>query len=190
MRIYRVLSPIASVILLATVAACAGGGEDSSGGDSGAYWQTNCGSDAAPVGVTSASGQAISNSVTVLDDPVPVVFVVEEAPPAQNLVTEELRSGDGATVQIDDLITVDYCGVSMSSGALFDSSWLRGEPATFPLSQGALIQGWVDGIPGMQVGERRVLIIPGDLAYGSNPPPGIEPNETLIFVVELRQIVS
>ena len=43
----------------------------------------------------------------------------------------------------------------------------------------------MDGIPGMQVGERRVLVIPSDLAYGDNPPPGIEPGETLVFVVEL-----
>ena len=71
------------------------------------------------------------------------------------------------------------------TGALFDASWARGTAATFPLSQGQLIQGWVDGIPGMQVGERRVLLIPSDLAYGDSPPPGIEPGETLLFIVEL-----
>ena len=75
--------------------------------------------------------------------------------------------------------------MGLATGTLFDSSWARGAPATFPLTQGSLIQGWIDGIPGMQVGERRVLVIPSELAYGDNPPPGIAPGETLVFVVEL-----
>lgn len=123
--------------------------------------------------------------VSVLDADVPSVYVRVGAAPARELVTAELRPGSGDVAALDDLITVEYCGVGLSSGALFDSSWVRGAPATFPLSQGSLIQGWVDGIPGMQVGERRVLVIPSDLAYGENPPPGIEPGETLVFVVEL-----
>ena len=121
----------------------------------------------------------------MLDDDVPVVYVAEGATPVRELITAELRGGSGDVAAVDDLITVEYCGVGLSTGALFDASWARGTPATFPLSQGQLIQGWVDGIPGMQVGERRVLLIPSDLAYGDSPPPGIEPGETLLFVVEL-----
>ena len=82
-------------------------------------------------------------------------------------------------------MTVDYCGVGLDSGAIFDSSWARGQPATFPLD--GVILGWQEGIPGMKPGGRRLLIIPGDLAYGPNPPPGsgIGPNETLVFVVDM-----
>lgn len=146
---------------------------------------TDCGASGAPSEVEAADGVAISPDVSVLDADIPSVYVRAGAAPAGDLISSELRPGSGDEAALDDLITVEYCGVGLSSGALFDSSWARGAPVTFPLSQGQLIQGWVDGIPGMQVGERRVLIIPSDLAYGENPPPGIAPGETLVFVVEL-----
>lgn len=146
---------------------------------------TDCGVGAGPEQVEAADGAAITPDVSVLDSDVPVVYVREDSSAARELISTELRAGSGDTAALDDLITVEYCGVGLATGALFDSSWARGAPATFPLSQGSLIQGWVDGIPGMQVGERRVLVIPSDLAYGENPPPGIEPGETLVFVVEL-----
>jgi peptidylprolyl isomerase len=68
---------------------------------------------------------------------------------------------------------------------MFDASWLRGEPATFPLAR--VILGWQEGLIGMQVGGRRLLVIPADKAYGDNPPQGsgIAAGETLIFVVDL-----
>jgi peptidylprolyl isomerase len=68
---------------------------------------------------------------------------------------------------------------------MFDGSWARGEPATFPLPN--VILGWQEGLVGMQAGGRRLLVIPAELGYGNNPPPnsGIEAGETLIFVVDL-----
>lgn len=149
------------------------------------FLATNCAETGAPTESQSASGTAITPDISVLDDDVPFIYVREGAAPAGELVTAELRAGTGDVAALDDIITVEYCGVGLSSGELFDSSWARGTPATFGLSQGQLIQGWVDGIPGMQVGERRVVVIPSDLAYGDTPPPGIEPGETLVFVVEL-----
>ena len=146
---------------------------------------TDCGVSGAAEIVDAADGVAITPDVSVLDADVPLVYVRADSSPARELITTDIRSGSGATAALDDLITVEYCGVGLATGELFDSSWARGAPATFPLSQGQLIQGWVDGIPGMQVGERRVLVIPSDLAYGETPPPGIEPGETLVFVVEL-----
>ena len=73
---------------------------------------------------------------------------------------------------------------------MFDSSWARGAPAAFPLDPGGLIQGWIDGLPGMKVGGERLLLIPGALAYGPNPPSGsgIEPDETLIFIVQVTAV--
>ena len=62
----------------------------------------------------------------------------------------------------------------------------RGEPATFPLD--GVIAGWQQGLPGMQSGGQRLLVIPGELAYGEAPPPGILPNETLIFLVDLQAV--
>lgn len=156
----------------------------------GTFLATDCSSTGGPAEVDSASGVSVTPDISVLDDDIPTVYVREGAAPAAELVSTEIRAGSGDQAALDDIITVEYCGVGLSSGAIFDSSWSRGSPATFPLSQGQLIQGWVDGIPGMQVGERRVLVIPADLAYGDNPPPGIEPGETLVFVVELLGVAA
>jgi FKBP-type peptidyl-prolyl cis-trans isomerase len=66
---------------------------------------------------------------------------------------------------------------------IFDSSWSRNEPATFPLDQ--VIPGWTQGLVGMQPGGRRLLVIPPALGYGSNGQGTIAPDETLVFVVDL-----
>jgi peptidylprolyl isomerase len=115
----------------------------------------------------------------------PVVGVLEGAVPASSLVIADIVTGSGDQVAAGATVTVEYCGVGLASGAIFDSSWARGEPATFPLA--GVITGWQDGIPGMQPGGRRMLVIPADQAYGDTPPPGsgIAPGETLIFVVDM-----
>jgi len=68
---------------------------------------------------------------------------------------------------------------------VFDASWKRGEPSTFTLETGSLINGWTEGIPGMKVGGRRELIIPAVLAYGEKGTSGIPPNSPLVFVIDL-----
>jgi peptidylprolyl isomerase len=105
-------------------------------------------------------------------------------PPAK-LVTTDLTVGDGAEAKAGDRVTVQYVGVSCSTGKQFDASWDSGRPATFSLDE--VIAGWTEGIPGMKVGGRRLLMIPPALGYGSRPPSGsgIAPGETLIFVVDL-----
>lgn len=112
----------------------------------------------------------------------PVVKIPSGEPPCK-LVIQDIHEGDGAEAKEGATVTVQYVGVSWSTGKEFDSSWDRGEPATFPLEN--VIEGWQQGIPGMKEAGRRRLIIPPDLAYGSNPPPGIAPNETLVFVIDL-----
>ena len=155
---------------------------------SGPYLVNDCGVVAAPVSSESAPAGTAIDGLVIGQDAIPSVSVGPDSAPASELLSTELVPGNGASVALGDTITVDYCGVGQSTGALFDSSWARGEPATFSLEPGALIEGWTQGVPGMQIGERRLLEIPGDLGYGANPPGGIEPNETLIFVVELVSI--
>ena len=108
---------------------------------------------------------------------------VKVGPPPPRLVIEDLKEGTGATVSPTDTVTVNYIGVSCSSGKIFDSSYSRNQPATFPLN--GVIKGWTDGIPNMKVGGQRLLGIPPEQAYGEEGrPPTIGVNETLWFVVE------
>jgi len=97
-----------------------------------------------------------------------------------------ITAGTGKEAKVGDTVTVHYIG-TLSDGREFDSSVSRGTPAQFPIGTGQLIKGWDEGIPGMKVGEKRILVVPGNLAYGANPPPGsiITADATLVFQVEL-----
>jgi peptidylprolyl isomerase len=101
----------------------------------------------------------------------------------------DLIVGKGAEAVAGKKVTVQYVGVSFATKKQFDASWDRGEPFSFVLGQGRVIQGWDEGVPGMKVGGRRQLVIPAELAYGaSGSPPVIGPNETLVFVVDLLSV--
>jgi peptidylprolyl isomerase len=118
----------------------------------------------------------------------PVVEVPEGEPPAE-LEVEDIVEGEGPEAQPGDTLTVDYVGVSYSTGEEFDSSWESGQPFPVELGAGQVIPGWDQGLEGMKEGGRRELIIPPDLAYGpTGQPPTIGPNETLVFVVDLRKV--
>ncbi|UDY36268.1 FKBP-type peptidyl-prolyl cis-trans isomerase [Dermatobacter hominis] len=103
------------------------------------------------------------------------------------VITDEVE-GSGDEVTPGATVTAHYVGVSASTGSQFDASWDRGAPISFPLD--GVIRGWSEGLVGMKVGGRRTLVIPGDMAYGANPPPGagIAPNETLVFTVDLVDV--
>lgn len=137
---------------------------------------------------TAPAGTAVTSGLWVQWDgeTAPIMTVSTDAAPLNELVIADLVEGTGPAVAAGSTLTVNYCGVGLSSGQIFDSSWTRGEPITFPLD--GLIQGWIDGLPGMKVGGKSVLVIPGALAYGNNPPPGIEPDETLAFAIELTAV--
>lgn len=113
---------------------------------------------------------------------------VPKGPPPKELVVKDLEAGKGPEAKIGDEVTVEYVGVLYSNGKQFDASWDRGEPFTFELGVGQVIAGWEQGIEGMKVGGRRELIIPPDLAYGSEGGGTIPPNSTLVFVVDLLAI--
>ena len=96
--------------------------------------------------------------------------------------------GDGPSPTVDDMVRVHYVGY-LPDGSIFDSSRERGQPASFPLS--GVVEGWRIGLPLMQQGETRYLIIPPDLGYGERgAPPRIPPHSTLIFETELLEVIS
>lgn len=100
---------------------------------------------------------------------------------------EIITKGEGKTPKATDQVKVHYEGC-LIDGAVFDSSYQRGEPATFGVTQ--VIPGWVEALQLMPVGSKWKLVIPSELAYGeSGAGQSIEPNSTLVFDVELLDIV-
>lgn len=108
--------------------------------------------------------------------------------PPTELVVQDIVKGKGDGAKAGDDVTVDYVGVSYSTGKQFDASWDGGQPFTFQLGSGGVIAGWDQGVVGMKKGGRRLLVIPPDLAYGAEGRPGIAPNETLVFVIDLKKL--
>ncbi|WP_307610034.1 FKBP-type peptidyl-prolyl cis-trans isomerase [Pseudarthrobacter sp. W1I19] len=113
-------------------------------------------------------------------DGVPEISVEGVAAPTA-LVSQDLIKGTGATVKETDTLTVNYVGVTLAGGTKFDSSFDRGEPATFPLT--GVIKGWTQGLAGKTVGSRVLLVIPKDLAYGEAGQG--EAKGDLVFVVDI-----
>jgi peptidylprolyl isomerase len=104
---------------------------------------------------------------------------------ASGLMYEVARKGDGgAKPQPGSTVKAHYTGMLLD-GKKFDSSLDRGEPISFPVGTGRVIKGWDEALLDMQKGEKRILIIPPDLAYGSRGVGPIPPNSTLVFEVEL-----
>lgn len=107
---------------------------------------------------------------------------------ASGLQYQELTAGEGAAPTAEDTVTVHYKG-TLIDGTVFDSSYDRGQPASFPVNR--VIPGWVEALQLMNVGDKFRLVIPSDLAYGpEGTGPVIGPNATLVFEVELLEIAS
>jgi FKBP-type peptidyl-prolyl cis-trans isomerase len=133
-------------------------------------------SSAAPTAKTPTSGPLSKK---------PTVTPPSGAAPSK-LVVKDLIKGTGAAAASGKTLTVNYVGVLYKGGTEFDSSWKRNQPFQFQLGQGAVIQGWDQGLTGMKVGGRRELIIPASLGYGAQgSPPTIPANAPLVFVIDL-----
>jgi len=153
-----------------------------------------CGSSSSSTtATTSAPAPAVIATIAV-PSPVgtfgtqPTITVPPGAPPTQ-LESKDLIVGTGPAAKAGDRVTVQYIGVAYSTGKVFDASWTRGQPFPFTLGAGQVITGWDKGVAGMRVGGRRELILPPNYAYGpASPGPGIGPNDTLIFIVDLLKI--
>ena len=99
----------------------------------------------------------------------------------------DIVEGDGPMPEDGQIAVVHYTGW-LEDGTKFDSSLDRGQPFTFPLNTGSVIQGWDEGVATMKVGGTRQLRIPSDLAYGDGGSGTIPPGATLIFDIELLDV--
>lgn len=107
---------------------------------------------------------------------------------ASGLQYQVIRQGNGPKPAATDTVRVHYAG-TLLDGTKFDSSYDRGQPAQFALNQ--VIPGWTEGVQLMSVGAKYKFWIPGNLAYGDRGTPGpIGPNQTLVFEVELLEVVK
>lgn len=104
-----------------------------------------------------------------------------------NLQVKDIKVGTGKTAAVGSTVSVSYVG-TLPSGKVFDSSAKdnSGKPVSLKIAAGSVIQGWVEGIPGMKVGGQRELVIPPALGYGcTSPAAAIPANSTLIFTITL-----
>jgi FKBP-type peptidyl-prolyl cis-trans isomerase len=108
---------------------------------------------------------------------------------SSGLEYDDQKKGTGAVASRGDIVVVHYTG-RLTDGTQFDSS-RDGEPFSFKLGAGEVIQGWDEGVAGMKVGGKRKLWVPPALGYGrAGSPPEIPPNAELVFEVELLEIKS
>ena len=117
-------------------------------------------------------------------------------PPPKELVKQDLAAGEGKEAVLRSAVLVSYTGWIYDGckpdlkGAKFDSSEGRATPFGFLVGAGRVIKGWDEGVIGMKVHGKRLLVIPPDKAYGDRGAPGgkIKPGETLVFEVELIDV--
>ena len=184
-RLTRSLVPLVLASALALTGCGSSSGTASASGSPSAAGSAAGSSDCPPGTPTSADYVVGTEGVTVTGDigKAPEVALGADTSKVAKLTVCDLVQGSGAAIAAGSSITAQYVGIGAVSGKKFDSSWDRGKPATFSLS--GVIPGWTKGIPGMKIGGRRLLVIPGALAYGANPPSAdIAANEALVFVVD------
>jgi FKBP-type peptidyl-prolyl cis-trans isomerase len=147
------------------------------------------------VGVYFLSNKTTNNQTLATATPEDTIVSTAESvatssakPNMEGLKIEDIKVGTGAEAVSGKKITVNYSG-TLTDGTKFDSSYDRGEPFSFNLGAGEVIQGWDKGFAGMKIGGKRKLTIPPELGYGANGAGGvIPPNATLIFEVELLKV--
>lgn len=108
--------------------------------------------------------------------------------PVTELGIEDLRVGDGQTVEAGDTIVAHYYGATYADGEKFQSSWDSGSTFETVIGQGNVIKGWDEGIPGMKVGGRRKLVIPAEMAYGAEDKGDGRPSGDLVFIVDVYAV--
>jgi peptidylprolyl isomerase len=158
---------------------------------------TGCGSDGIDVD-TAATGPGTSSTSAAGALPTVSGAFGKEAtialpsPTPTGFSATVLTAGTGRAVAKGDLLIAHYLGETWRDGRIFDQSYDRGEPATFPIGVGQVVPGWDEGLVGKTVGSRVLLVLPPDKGYGSegNVAAGITGKDTLVFVVDIVDAIA
>jgi peptidylprolyl isomerase len=149
---------------------------------------SSSGSASSGASVISGPGTLSYDGVTVKGDVgrEPAFLIGDETQQTSSIQVRDVVVGTGAAATATGKVTVDYAARGARSKRTFDSSWLRGKPFSFVPSKIAF-KAFSSGVPGMRVGGRRLVIVPGPLAFGGSPPSGsgLAANETVVFVIDL-----
>lgn len=119
----------------------------------------------------------------------PTITLPDTCSPPTELVVEDLVPGTGPEATEGSTVLTNYLLMTWSDRQVVDNSFDRGQP--FPVEnvgQAQVIEGWNQGMIGIKQGGRRLLIIPPELGYGEQGQPPVQPNETLVFVVDAVQV--
>jgi peptidylprolyl isomerase len=169
-----IVAAVGAIVLIAWVGGAFDGGDD----------------DLAETDITlppvETTPQDTTPPVTFPSLPKPEVEIPAEPP--TELVVTVLEPGEGPEAAEGDVVTVNYVGVRTADGTEFDDNY-DGAPFNVVLGAGGVIEGWEQGLLGVQAGSQVQLDIPADLAYGDNPPGDpIQPGDALTFVVDVRSV--
>lgn len=186
----RALAAVTAVGLLA-IAAC-GGDDDEAGPTTGSgVTATTAPTEAGPPTTGSGATTVPEDSVvdgTLVPASIPDVEIPSETP--TELVVTEIAPGSGPKAGNGDMVLVNYVGVRSEDGTQFDTNYGGGPPFPVTLGAGGVIEGWDQGLQGVQAGERLQLDIPADLAYGDQPQGDvIKAGDALSFVIDVLGIV-
>ncbi|WP_067538895.1 FKBP-type peptidyl-prolyl cis-trans isomerase [Nocardia crassostreae] len=180
----RLAGTIGTIAAAALVLAGCGGGDDTSASDTTTSARTT----------TSAAAQSKGRECTAEDIKVdggfgenPKITIPDDCDPPKQLIVKDLVAGSGPGAAAGQQLTMNYSLVTWSDKKKLDSSFDRGKPFPLKLGAGQVIEGWDQGLIGVQEGARRLLIVPPDLGYGAGGN-GIKPNETLVFVTDAVKV--
>lgn len=144
--------------------------------------------DIAGIAPTKANGTAVAPTAgfpTVKDDSKtgePSITIPKADPPTVTKIAV-LKQGSGETVQPGDTVTVQYKGVLWRNGQMFDSSWSRGTPASFPTT--GVVKGFQKALEGQKVGSQVIAIVPPADGYGDKGSGDIKATDTMVFVIDI-----
>lgn len=184
-RVRLAAAALLSLSVLATSACGDSGDEKASDGSSSAPSTTPTSDAPVPAG-----DECTADDLTVEGDfgTTPTITLPDDCTPPTTLLSKDLVAGTGPAAKAGDTVETNYHLVTWSDKQVLDSSFERGQ--TFPLENlgnAPVIDGWNQGLIGVQKGTRRLLVVPPELGYGEGGN-GIAPNETLVFVVDAVSI--